>query len=203
MSQMPGLPHDLSSFGLPRRRRLWVGKQRSAESSGTKSGPEGVRKSRSCLDVAYPRDVAKQKTTSELEPERRFELLTCALRGRSGQSRPVSADARRFHHVLVTMRLAVPLEIQWDRPRLCGTQLLGQKLLGQSWDRTIDLGSVSGSLRTNICSCNATGQLTGARRSARVTDPVLVNEYPTAVHSPDETQDTPLKRDEPAAFGVV
>lgn len=47
------------------------------------------------------------------------------------------------------------------------------------------------------------GQLTGARRSARVTDPVLVNEYPTAVHSPDGTQDTPLKRDEPAAFGVV
>jgi hypothetical protein len=46
------------------------------------------------------------------------------------------------------------------------------------------------------------GQL-GARRSARVADPVLVNEYPTAVHSPDGTQDTPLKRDAPAAFGVV
>jgi len=47
-----------------------------------------------------------------VEPERRFELLTCALRGRSRWSRSVPPDADRVHYVLVTMPRGKVFETQ-------------------------------------------------------------------------------------------
>ena len=45
-----------------------------------------------------------RSSTRELEPERRFELLTCALRGRSEGSRYVPGGPAQSQSVLVTVR---------------------------------------------------------------------------------------------------
>ena len=63
-------------------------------------------------------------------PERRFEILTCALRGRLAGSRGVPDGPVQSHSVLVIVPLDGRIEIHWDTAGPSGTQLLGQ-----SWDR--------------------------------------------------------------------
>jgi len=97
---------------------------RSSRAPGFVLGPPGA------AEDAHPVSRFPERyPTSELEPERRFELLTCALRGRSGQSQSIPARAMRSRCVLVTRPRADRLEIQWD-----GWGRSGSQLLGQSWD---------------------------------------------------------------------
>ena len=101
-------------------------------------------------------------------------------------------------HLGPLSREPVPGDDDLEPGRVGGT--LGPSLFSVV-DNTCAEGSSAGERPAKLVLLFS-GQLTGARRSARVTDPVLVNEYPTAVHSPDGIHETPLKRDEPAAFGV-